>query len=260
MSILEILADKNIINKSDIAKVEKQAATSGKTIEEILEDQGITADIILDAEGERYRQSALCAHRGGSGGSAIGEADVELDRIRERVANGRGRHDVPVHLGQRGVVGVGIDAHVDLDLRVAGVSRREPEERPQVELARDGDVELADRDAALGECRDVPDREAVAERCGNLLDRVRGAVGAAESARLVGLDRELADGCSRAEPALPVHIGLPYGVAVVAVLFDGADEGDDRVEVDIVEVGLLRHGSSSVRAGEGSSGGGRERA
>jgi len=54
MSILEILADKNIINKSDIAKVEKQAATSGKTIEEILEDQGITADIILDAEGERY--------------------------------------------------------------------------------------------------------------------------------------------------------------------------------------------------------------
>jgi len=54
MSILEILADKNIISKSDIAKVEKQATTSGKTIEEVLADQGITTDVILGAEGERY--------------------------------------------------------------------------------------------------------------------------------------------------------------------------------------------------------------
>ena len=61
----------------------------------------------------------------------------------------RGVDDLPVHLLQRRLVGVGVDADVDVELRVAGVTGREPEERPQVELPGDRDVELADRDAAV---------------------------------------------------------------------------------------------------------------
>ena len=54
MNILEILADKKIIEKGDTAKIEKQAAASGKTVEDILEEKGIAADTILDAKGEYY--------------------------------------------------------------------------------------------------------------------------------------------------------------------------------------------------------------
>ncbi len=54
MNILQILSDKKIIGKGDAAKIEKQAASSGKTIEDVLESQGVSADSILNAEGEYY--------------------------------------------------------------------------------------------------------------------------------------------------------------------------------------------------------------
>ena len=46
-----------------------------------------------------------------------------------------------MHLLQRGLIGVGVDADVDVELRVPGMAGREPEERPQIELTGDGDVE-----------------------------------------------------------------------------------------------------------------------
>jgi len=54
MNILEILLNKNLIKKGDIAKIEKQASSSGKTIEDVLGESGISADTILDAKGEYY--------------------------------------------------------------------------------------------------------------------------------------------------------------------------------------------------------------
>ncbi len=54
MNVLELLANKKVIGKGDVAKIEKQASASGKTIEEILESSGVSADAILDAKGEYY--------------------------------------------------------------------------------------------------------------------------------------------------------------------------------------------------------------
>ncbi len=54
MNILELLADKKIINKGDTGKLEKQAVTEGKSTEEVLEERGIPADTILGAKGEYY--------------------------------------------------------------------------------------------------------------------------------------------------------------------------------------------------------------
>jgi type IV pilus assembly protein PilB len=54
MNVLEILSSKNIIKKSDAPKIERQAVTSGKSIEEILEEGGISAAKILEAKGEYY--------------------------------------------------------------------------------------------------------------------------------------------------------------------------------------------------------------
>ncbi len=54
MNTLELLADKNIINKNDLPKIEKQANATGKSIEEVLEEIGISADKILDAKSEYY--------------------------------------------------------------------------------------------------------------------------------------------------------------------------------------------------------------
>jgi type IV pilus assembly protein PilB len=54
MNILEILVNKNIISKNDSATLEKKAAASGKNIEDVLEESGVSADKILDAKGEYY--------------------------------------------------------------------------------------------------------------------------------------------------------------------------------------------------------------
>ena len=59
MNILENLVDKNIISKSDSIKIEKQASTSGKSIEEVLEDVGVTAQTLLDVKGEYYNIPTL---------------------------------------------------------------------------------------------------------------------------------------------------------------------------------------------------------
>ena len=54
MNILEILADKGVIKKGEISKIEKTAESSGKNTEEVLEEMGVGTDTILDAKGEYY--------------------------------------------------------------------------------------------------------------------------------------------------------------------------------------------------------------
>ena len=54
MNLLEILSSKNLIKKGDIPKIEKQAVASGKTVEDVLVDAGISIDKILDAKGGYY--------------------------------------------------------------------------------------------------------------------------------------------------------------------------------------------------------------
>ncbi|MCX6717689.1 MAG: GspE/PulE family protein [Candidatus Taylorbacteria bacterium] len=54
MNTLELLKEKNIINADDAIKIEKQVTSSGKTLEEVLEEKGISSDTVLDAKGEYY--------------------------------------------------------------------------------------------------------------------------------------------------------------------------------------------------------------
>ena len=54
MNILENLVNKNIISKDDSIKIEKQSNSSGKSIEEVLQDVGVPAQTILDVKGEYY--------------------------------------------------------------------------------------------------------------------------------------------------------------------------------------------------------------
>ena len=54
MNTLELLKEKNIINADDAIKIEKQVSSSGKTLEEVLEEKGISSDTVLDAKGEYY--------------------------------------------------------------------------------------------------------------------------------------------------------------------------------------------------------------
>ncbi|MFH0755226.1 MAG: GspE/PulE family protein [bacterium] len=54
MNILENLVKKNIISKEDLIKIKKQASSSGKSIEEILEEIGISIQTILDIKEEFY--------------------------------------------------------------------------------------------------------------------------------------------------------------------------------------------------------------
>ena len=54
MNTLDLLKEKNIINIDDVAKIEKQVTSSGRTLEEVLEEKGISSDTILDAKGEYY--------------------------------------------------------------------------------------------------------------------------------------------------------------------------------------------------------------
>lgn len=59
MNILENLVGKNIISKGDSIKIEKQANSSGKSIEEVLEDVGVPSQIILDVKGEFYNVPSI---------------------------------------------------------------------------------------------------------------------------------------------------------------------------------------------------------
>jgi len=54
MNILDVLADKKIINKAGIAKIEAQAKSSGKSVEAVLADAGVSSDTILAVKGEYY--------------------------------------------------------------------------------------------------------------------------------------------------------------------------------------------------------------
>ncbi len=54
MSILDILAQKEIINTEDIGSIKKDAESSGVSLEEILIKRGVNKDFILEAKGEYY--------------------------------------------------------------------------------------------------------------------------------------------------------------------------------------------------------------
>ncbi len=54
MTTLEILANKNIIKRGDVPKIEKRAESEGKGIEEVLVELGVSQESILDAKGEYY--------------------------------------------------------------------------------------------------------------------------------------------------------------------------------------------------------------
>ncbi|MBU6370780.1 MAG: type II/IV secretion system protein [Patescibacteria group bacterium] len=58
MNILQLLADKKIIGKGDIAKLEKQAAAMGKSAEAAAEAAGVPTDAILSAKSEYYNLPA----------------------------------------------------------------------------------------------------------------------------------------------------------------------------------------------------------
>jgi type IV pilus assembly protein PilB len=54
MSILDILAQKEIINRGDIGRIKTEAESSGVPMEQILMKRGVNEDAILDAKGEYY--------------------------------------------------------------------------------------------------------------------------------------------------------------------------------------------------------------
>ena len=54
MNILENLVGRNIISKGDSVKIEKQANSSGKSVEEVLSEVGVSTQIILDVKEEFY--------------------------------------------------------------------------------------------------------------------------------------------------------------------------------------------------------------
>ncbi len=54
MSILDILAQKEIINRGDIGRLKTEAEDAGVPLEQILMKHGVNEDVILDSKGEYY--------------------------------------------------------------------------------------------------------------------------------------------------------------------------------------------------------------
>src|SRR3990172_11049753 len=54
MSILDILAQKEIINRGDVGRIKTEAESAGIPLEQILMKKGVNEDAILDAKGEYY--------------------------------------------------------------------------------------------------------------------------------------------------------------------------------------------------------------
>jgi len=54
MTTLELLVKKNIISKNDVSKIEKMMDSSGKSEEDVLEEIGVSQDVVLDAKGDYY--------------------------------------------------------------------------------------------------------------------------------------------------------------------------------------------------------------
>lgn len=55
MSILDVLSEKKLIQKKDIASIEKEVDSTGLTLEEVLEKRGIALKDVLTAAGEYYQ-------------------------------------------------------------------------------------------------------------------------------------------------------------------------------------------------------------
>lgn len=54
MNVLSLLSEKGMIDKGDVAAIQKEAAASGKSIEEVLIESGIGPEDILAAKGEHF--------------------------------------------------------------------------------------------------------------------------------------------------------------------------------------------------------------
>ena len=54
MSLLDILAQKEIIKKGDIGQIRNEAESAGVSLEQILMKKGVNKDAILDAKGLYY--------------------------------------------------------------------------------------------------------------------------------------------------------------------------------------------------------------
>jgi type IV pilus assembly protein PilB len=54
MSLLDLLVDKKIIDKSSVVKIEKQLDTTGSTLDDILDEMGVSSDALLDAKGQYF--------------------------------------------------------------------------------------------------------------------------------------------------------------------------------------------------------------
>ena len=59
MNILENLVNKNIISKGDSIKIERQANSTGRSLEEIIEEAGVPKQTILDIKGEYFNVPAI---------------------------------------------------------------------------------------------------------------------------------------------------------------------------------------------------------
>lgn len=58
MSILEFLAEKELLDKKNIASIKEEVRTSTKTLDEILRERGIDGSVLLSAKSEYYKMPA----------------------------------------------------------------------------------------------------------------------------------------------------------------------------------------------------------
>ncbi|MDP6527624.1 MAG: hypothetical protein QF858_01965, partial [Candidatus Pacebacteria bacterium] len=54
MNLLSVLAKKNLVSSADVASIEKEAKTSGETIESILVKKGVSVSEILAAKATQF--------------------------------------------------------------------------------------------------------------------------------------------------------------------------------------------------------------
>ena len=113
----------------------------------------------------------------------------------------------PVQFGHRSLIGIGVEVDDDPNRGESRVPIGEAQEGVQVDVAIEGNPQVADLDACHRGVGGVTDCEAVAQRTEQLLNRVRRAVRTAEWGRFVGGDRrEPSYRCLAAERTGPADL------------------------------------------------------
>jgi hypothetical protein len=213
---------------------------------EALAAAGRAADMLAAALTQADKTSAEL--RSSAAGRLCG-ADLDRDRLAQRLPDRGGGGHLLVQFGHGGVIGVGIEVDSHPDSGEARVPVGQAEEGVQVEITLKVDAQVADGDARHRGVGRVADRQAVAQGAEKLLDGVRRTVRAAEAFGLVGGDRrELADRSLAAEGPGPPDLGGPRGLASRGTLLDLVDQGAHGTQVDLVQVtiGGRRHAASSI--------------